>query len=360
MLRMKPMLRSFLALVITITLVCALMLATGDNPIIAMRELVIGAFGSVSNLAATLSNATPLIFTGLAVAVAFRAGVINIGGEGQMAVGAIAAALAGIYIKGLPGFLHKFVALFVSLLFGMLWAFIPGVLMIKFNTNETVTTIMLNYVAMLLCDYLVNYPFRKPGAPLGFTHNVLSTARFSPLMPLTRLNTTFILGVAIAIGLALMYRYRSIGYEWKVLGLNRRFAKYMGFKVDRLRLLALCLSGGLAGLGGAAVVLGIQYRYVQGLSAGYGFDGVLVSLMAANHPVGVILVAILFGALKAGGLQMEAATSIPCELTQVLQSVILLFMAAQIAMRKIVGTTPTLVTDQSSGTDVKGEQVSNV
>lgn len=332
--RTSPLLGPVVVLIAVLAVACGLILANGDDPVVAIRELVLGAFGNMTNVASTLSNATPLIFTGLAVAVAFRAGFVNIGGEGQMAVGGIAAALTGIYVSVAPGLAHKGLVVLVAFLAGMLWALVPGILKTKLDANEVVTTIMLNYVAILFCDYLVNYPFRRPGAPMGFTRNILSSARLDPLVPLTRFNATFVLGVALAIALWAMYRYTSLGYEWRLVGLNSKFARYAGLDVKRLSLLAMCVSGGLAGLGGAAVVMGIQYRYVQGLSAGYGFDGVLVSLMANNHPIGVVLVAILFGALKAGGLQMESVTSIPCELTQVLQSIIILFVAAQLVMSK--------------------------
>ena len=305
-----------------------IILFNGDNPLVAYGALIEGSFSGMSNLAGTLSSATPLLFTGLGVAVAFKAGMANIGAEGQLYMGAIAAALVGVYVP-LPGFLLIPAALLAAFVAGGLYGLIPAVLKIKTNTNEVVTTLMLNYVAILFTSYLVNYPFKAPGAPLGMTEDIQKIARLPLLYSGSRFNIGFILAIIACILVAVMFRYTTAGYEMRMLGQNSIYSKYIGIKVNARMLQGMFLGGGLAGIGGATLVLGIQYRFVQNISPGYGFDGLTIALMAGFNAIGVIPMAILFGALRSGGLAMELATSVPSELSKVIQAVIILFMAAQ-------------------------------
>jgi simple sugar transport system permease protein len=195
-----------------------------------------------------------------------------------------------------------------------------------------VTTTLANYIAILFTTYLVTYPFMKPGAPLGMTYNVEATAFLPRLVQRGRLNVGFLLAAALCVLMWWILYRSSLGYEWRTIGANLRFGRYMGMAVGRQQVLAMGVSGALAGLGGAIEVLGVQHRFIQDISPGWGFDGILVALMAGLDPIGVFVVALLFGLLKSGGLGMEAATNVPSELSQVLQSIIILLVSAQIGV----------------------------
>lgn len=324
---------SLLAFLAALVVGAVLILFNGDNPLVAYGALIEGSFNGMANIAGTLSSATPLIFTGLGVAVAFKGGMANIGAEGQLYMGAMAAALVGVYVP-LPGPLLIAAALLAAFLAGGLYGLIPAVLKIKTNTNEVVTTLMLNYVATLFTSYLVNYPFKADGAPLGMTEDIQKAARLPLLYSGSRFNIGFILAIAACILVAILFRYTTAGYEMRMLGQNSIYSRYIGINVNMRSLQGMFLGGGLAGIGGATLVLGIQYRFVQNISPGYGFDGLTIALMAGFSAIGVIPIAILFGALRSGGLAMELATSVPSELSKVIQAVVILFMAAQTAFAK--------------------------
>ncbi|MDR1193045.1 MAG: ABC transporter permease [Peptococcaceae bacterium] len=322
---------SLCALIASLIIGAIIILINGDNPLVAYGALIEGSFNGMPNLAGTLSSATPLLFTGLGVAVAFKSGMANIGAEGQLYMGAIAAALVGVYLPW-PGISLIPAALLAAFAAGGLYGLIPAALKIKTDTNEVVTTLMLNYVATLLTSYLVNYPFKAPGAPLGMTEDIQKAARLPLLYSGSRFNIGFILAIAACVLVALMFRYTTMGYEMRMLGQNSVYSKYIGIDVSARMLQGMFLGGGLAGVGGATLVLGIQYRFVQNISPGYGFDGLTIALMAGFSAIGVIPMAILFGALRSGGLSMELATSVPSELSKVVQAIIILFMAAQVSL----------------------------
>ena len=207
-----------------------------------------GSFSSVYNIANTLSSATPLLFAGLGVAVAFKAGVANIGAEGQLYMGAIVSAIIGIYCK-LPAVLLLPLALLGSFLAGGLYAAIPAVLKVKANTNEVVTTLMLNYVATLFTSYLANYPLKAKGAPLGMTVEIQNAAKLPLLYQGSRFNYGFLLAILAAILVALLFKYTAAGYEMRMLGQNGAFSKYIGVNVGRRMIQGMFLGGGLAGGG---------------------------------------------------------------------------------------------------------------
>ncbi len=311
--------------------------ASGDSPIVAYGAMFQGAFGGVSKTASTLAKATPLIMTGLSVAVAFNAGVWNIGSEGQLFLGGFAAAWVGFTVKGLPSPIHILLCLAAAVLVGAFWAFIPGLLRVKGNTNEVVTTIMANHVATLFTAYLVNYPFKVPGSARGATVYIEKTAELLRPIPFSR----FSMGFFIAVGLVVLVYYlmtrTTLGYEWKMVGLNPEFSRYGGISPERAMLTAMLVSGALAAAAGAVEVMGVHQRFIDNISPGYGFDGILIALIAGNNPIGVFLVAVLFGALRTGAIGMEQATTIPSELSSVIQSLIILAVAAQVGFNVLLG-----------------------
>jgi simple sugar transport system permease protein len=324
--------RALSAIVLSVLIGSVIIYLQGDNPLIAYGALLEEGLGSPEAIASTLAKATPLILTGLCAAIAFRAAVINIGGEGQLYMGAIATALVGVYVIGLPAWLHVPLALLAGAAAGFIWAAPFQWFRVRFGANELVTTTLANYIAILFTTYLVNYPFMKAGAPLGMTYNVEATAFLPRLVERGRLNVGFLIAAGLCVLMWWVLYRSSLGYEWRMIGANLRFGRYIGIAVGRRQILAMGVAGALAGLGGAIEVLGVQHRFIQDISPGWGFDGILVALMAGLDPIGVLLVALLFGLLKSGGLGMEAATNVPSELSQVLQSIIILLVSAQIGV----------------------------
>jgi simple sugar transport system permease protein len=312
---------SLIAIFLAICIGAVIVLINGDNPIVAYRTMFMKSFGSIESLAATLAVATPLIFTGLSVAYAFRSGMDNIGSEGQLYLGAFAAALVGIYIQGLWPGLHIGLALVAGMIAGGLWAWIFGWLKVKFNVDLVVTTIMGNYLAILFTAYLANYPFKPPKAAIGSTYFVAETSRLHQFFPFSTLNTGFLLALLSALLFTLFFRYTRVGFEWRTIGLNKNFARYIGMKVPLQLLAAMFVSGAFAGLAGGVEVLGVQGRFVQNMSPGYGYDGIMVALLAGNSGPGIVAVAILFGALRIGGIGVEQVTNIPSGNQQILQAI---------------------------------------
>ena len=206
---------------------------------------------------------------------------------------------------------------------------IPALLKVKANTNEVVSTLMLNYVAILFTSYLVNYPLKAPKAPMGMTVEIQEAAKLPLLYEGSRFNIGFIIAIAAAIFISIFFKYTSSGFEMRMQGNNQTFARYIGVNTEKRVLQSMFISGGLSGIGGVILVTGIQYRFVQDISPGYGFDGLTIALMAMFNAYGVIPISVLFGALRSGGLGMELATSVPSELSKVIQAIVILVMAAQ-------------------------------
>lgn len=327
---------SLLSIVLALIIGGCIILINGDNPFVAYGTMFNRSLGTVESLAATLAVATPLMFCGLSAAVAFRTGLDNIGSEGQLYMGAMAGAIAGIYIHGVPAVLHIFLALLAGAIAGGIWAWIFGVLKVKLKVDLVVTTIMANYLAILFTAYLANYTFKPARAALGSTAFVQDSARLAQLFPFSTLNVGFFVAIGSLVLFWLFFRLTKTGFEWKTIGMNQKFARFIGMKVDKQMLLAMFISGAFAGIGGAVEVLGVQGRFIQNMSPGYGYDGMLVTLLAGNTAPGILLVAILFGSLRIGGIGVEQVTSVPSELSAVLQSVIIIIVAGQAGIFKFL------------------------
>jgi len=309
-----------------------LIIAIGQNPIAAYAAMITGAFGDKAALADTLEKATPYIFGGLSFLLTARAGVFNIGIEGQMYIGAFAAAIAGFLLPGLPPFLHVFIALLVAALAGAAYGWIPAVLKIGRNVHEVVSTTMLNYIAYAATAYLTVHVFADPGA-VAQTHRILASAALPPLAPPSKVNAGLIVGIALALALW-VYLYRAPGgFRLRVTGLNRTAAAYAGIDARRVALGAFLASGSMAGLLGAERVLGVYGRYIHSFSPGYGFTSIAVALLAGNNPAAVIPAAILFGALENGGSAMSLMVEVPRELGLILEALIIVFLAGESFLR---------------------------
>jgi simple sugar transport system permease protein len=324
------------AVAIALLVGAIVILISGDDPLVAYRALFRGAFGGVRPLSETLVAATPLIFGGLAFSLAFRAGMFNIGVEGQLVLGGLAAGWIGAQAFGLPKLLHLPLALVAAMLVGGLWGAIPGALKARTGAHEVITTIMLNYLAARISAYAVgtNGPL-KGEAALPATDPAQLSAQLNRLVPGERVNVGLLLGLVCA-GLLWYLLFRTtFGYRVRTVGLSRGAAAYAGISWGRTITLAMMGSGLLAGLGGASEVLGLQGRYYDKFSPGYGFTSIAIGLVGRNHPVGVVLAAVLFGALNSGATAMQSAAGTSKELVQILQALVILSVAAFAAVARL-------------------------
>lgn len=313
----------------------------GDSPLAVYELFFSSAFGSLDGVGYTLFYATPLIFTGLAVSVAFRCGLLNIGAEGQLTVAAFAAAWVGFTLTGLPSPVLVPACILGAMLAGALWAAVPGVLKSRFGAHEVINTIMMNFIAAGLVSYLVQYHYREPGDPILQTYEIAPAAhlarmhRLVPAVPeRVPLSLAFFLALVACAAVYVFLWKTKWGYELRAVGSSPTAAEYAGVNVPRNIVLAMVISGALAGLVAAGEVLGYRHRYYDGFSPGYGFTGIAVALLGRNHPVGVVLAAVLFGALIRSQLFIGIFTEhVSKDLTIVLQAVIILCVACEYPVR---------------------------
>lgn len=318
-----------------------LILIIGDNPIEAYRLLLGSALSWPDGIGYTLFYATPLIFTGLAVLVAFRCGLLNIGAEGQLYVAAFATAWVGITLANVSAWILLPLCFVAAILAGGVWGAIPGVLKARFGSHEVINTIMLNFVAVALVSYFTQYHYKIPGdpimetAPIGAGAHIARLGKFIPGLPeRIPLNLAFILALVCCVLVYLFLWRTKWGYELRSTGANPSAAEYGGISIRKQIIIAMTISGSLAGMVGINEVLGYRYRYYDGFSANYGFTGIAVALLGRNHPVGVLLAALLFGMLIRGGIFVDAFTNnVTKDLVDVLQGIVILFVAAEALLR---------------------------
>jgi ABC-type uncharacterized transport system permease subunit len=302
--------------------------ATGWDPLSVYRLMVREAFGSTAAIESTLAAATPLIFTGLATALAFRGGVFNIGVDGCFILGGLAAAWLGAALTGLPGGLLIPVCVVAGMLAGAIWSAPPAYLRARLGVDEVVTTLMLNFVAVGIASWIVNTALLAEG-----TANSASSP-IAPQAELPSLGGNVTLALVFALVAVTVYgvwsRGSAAGYELRMTGLNPAFAQVSGIPVRRVVANAMLWSGVIAGAGGAAHALGVVHRFVDGFSPGYGFTGIAIALLARNGAVGVVIASILFGALASAGATIQLFSDIPLDIVDVLQGTIMIFAAVQV------------------------------
>ncbi len=324
------------AILISFLIGAVIVLATGHNPLAAYAALVRGAVGSPTAIGLTLLGATPLIFTGLAVAVAFRAGLFNIGGEGQLYIGAITAAWLGVSL-GFLGPIGMVLVLLACVLTGFLWGAIPGFLKARFGAHEVITTIMLNYIGINLAYYFALKPLRTKGLVPG-TDAIDIAARIPFIgLGLGRANYGFLIALlAAVVAYLLLWRTRR-GFQIRAVGLSPGAASYAGMGIGTNVVLALAIGGAFAAVGGGVEVLGVYGKMTVPFVTNLGYNGIGVALLGRNHPIGVVLGALLFGGLYAGAQEMQFATDVPLQLANVLLAVILLLVTATKLVELVLG-----------------------
>ncbi len=337
-----PLLAVLSALIVGALLI---LISEGLDAIIpAYQALFQGAFGSWNSISETLLASTPLMLAGLSVALGFRAGLFNIGVEGQMTIGGLTAVIVGISFEGLPAIVHLPLALLGGVLGGMLWGFIPGALRAKTGAHEVITTIMLNFIAYRTLDYILKQPFvQAEGRFDPISEEVLPSARLPRIltwMPVEgadqfRLNLGFIVALAVAWLVYWLLFKSTVGFEFRAVGANPSAAKYGGMGVVSAVILVMALAGGLGGLAGANETLGVLGRAFPGFTAQIGFDAIALALLGRSHPGGVVLASLLFGALRVGGRTMNTQTDVGVDLIIVIQALIIVFIAAPELVRTI-------------------------
>jgi ABC-type uncharacterized transport system permease subunit len=332
-----------LAVLIALVLSGVTMLATGVGiPTIGLSFLALfqGSFGSIPAISETLTAATPVTLAALGIALAFRAGLFNIGAEGQLVMGGVAAVLTGFLLTGLPFYIHFPLALLAGMIAGGLWAAIAGWLKAATGAHEVITTIMLNFIAFRLTDYMLrNPPLQKPGRTDPISESALPSAQLPQLLdwinPSLRLHFGFIIALAVvALVYWLLFR-TTIGFEFRASGANPDAARYAGIRAGLTIVLVMATAGALAGLAGGTLVLGVLGRASPGFSGDVGFDAIAVALLGRSHPVGVLLAGILFGALQSGGRYMQVAAGVSIDLIGIIQALIIVFIAAPLLVQAI-------------------------
>jgi general nucleoside transport system permease protein len=312
-----------LALVIGLFLGAIPLALMGTDPWDAYQEMARGAFGSVYSLSETLVKASPLLLAGLGVGLAFRLGFWNIGAEGQLYMGAMGGTWVALTYPGLPAPLLQPLMFAMGCLAGASWGLIPAILRTYWRVNEIITTLMLNYIAILWVDFLVYGPWKDPKAfGFPFTPPLPPTARLSS-MPGSRVHLGLLLGLLAAAGLVILLGRTRLGYEIRIIGLSPEAARYAGMDLARVTFLVMALSGGLAALAGVCEVAGVQGQLKHGLSPGYGYTAIIVAWLAHLNPWATIVVSILLGGLLVGSDMLQIAMNLPVAVAYMLQGLIL-------------------------------------
>jgi len=332
---LKKLSNPIIAIIISLLLGVFLIIPTGESPLEVYKMLLVGSLGSRTSLYGTFAAATPLLFTGLAAAISFRAGVFNIGLEGQLYMGAMASSLCGIYFSFLPSFILVPLCLIAALTAGAVWGYIPAILNVKLDVNIFLNCIMLNSVAQLFCNYLSAYPF-KGELPISATKKIGDNAYLPKLAGnMNDLNLGFIIAIIFAIIIYVALFKTRFGYESRAAGISRIFSRYIGVDAAKKTIIIVMISGAIAGLAGAERILGVNHRYIADFSNGVGYTGIAVSLLAMHNPIGCVITAIFFGALESGAIQMEVMTNISRDLVSSIEAIMIIFMAGTYSFSRL-------------------------
>ncbi len=303
------------------------------DPYVAFSTLFQGAFGSVNRISETLVMAIPLILVGLCISVAFRAHLWNLGAEGQLYIGAIISAILGISVTGLHPALLILLCMGSSMLAGALWGIIPAVLKTRFGANEVLVTLMLNYVAILLSDMVIGGPLAHGTMPR--TISIQPSAFLPTIIPHSRLHIGIFIVLIVMVVVYILLFKTVLGYRIRAMGFSMRAAKYAGININWIMVLALSISGAIAGIAGSIQVLGVQHSLIVGLSPGYGFTGIVVALLGGLHPFGIVVSGIIMAGLFVGFQTVQIVTHIPVAAVHIIQgALVLVFLGTGILRLK--------------------------
>jgi general nucleoside transport system permease protein len=308
-----------------------LILLTGHSPLEAYHALFAGAYLDYWGIAATLVKLSPLLLAGLAVALPLRAGLFNIGAEGQIYIGALFATLLALHGPVLPSWLGILACALAGMIGGGLWAAIPAVLKAYRDLNEVIVTLLLNYVAINIVSYAVSGPMMAEGAPYPYSPEIAESLWLPYILPRTDAHIGAVVAVALAVLLFLVMRYTSIGYALQTVGANQEAARYAGMNVRRQIIMAMVVGGALAGLAGTFEVLGLKHRLFHLFSAGYGYDGIVIAFLANAGALGAIVAATFLAGLESGANIMQRAVGVPVTVVEAIEGLVVIFVAAGLA-----------------------------
>ncbi|AFY99270.1 ABC transporter permease [Calothrix sp. PCC 6303] len=329
--QLLPIISPIIAIASALLVGAILILIAGANPITAYTALFQESLFDYYGFGNTLNKMTPLLFSSLGVLVALRAGQFNIGGEGQIYLGALGSALVGLYIKGLPALIHIPLGLLVGCLFGAVWGGIPGYLKAVRGVNEVITTLLLNYIAINLVSYLVQNPLKEVNAPSPYSPLIAKSAQL-PILPGSLAHGGIFLGIIIAVILWIFLQRTPFGYQITAVGFNPIASAYAGISVQRTIILVMTLAGGLAGLAGSCEVMGLKYRLFEEVSPGYGFDAIAIGFLSRGNVLGVVLTSLFFAALRSGANVIQRSAGVPVTVVFAIQGLTMLFIAIALAL----------------------------
>ncbi|HDZ81337.1 MAG TPA: ABC transporter permease [Roseobacter sp.] len=307
--------------------------AAGHNPFTAYGALFHGAFIDYYGLGATLVKMSPILLAGLAVIIPLRAGLFNIGGEGQIYMGALCSTGVALYVTGLPDLAHFALVIVAGCIGGGLWALIPAILKAYRGINEVIVTILMNYVAINLVSYFVSGPMMQEGAPYPYSPEIDDHLFLSWIMPGTDVHTGIIMGLLLSFTFWFILKYSSVGIGWSTVGHNPVAAKYAGINVKRQILISMFVGGAVAGLAGTIEVIGLKYRLFHLFSPGYGYDGIVVAFLAGLNPIFLPFATLFLSGLKAGANVMQRAIGLESTIIEAIQGLVIIFTAASLALK---------------------------
>ncbi|MEL7610278.1 MAG: ABC transporter permease [Bacillota bacterium] len=318
---------SLISVALALLLGAAAILLAGKNPLTAYALLLQGAFGSVYSWSEVLLRTTPILIAGIGLSVSFRSNLTSIGAEGQIIIGGIFTAAAGLLLPTvIPAFLRVVLCVAAGFAGGALYGLIPGFLKARLGTSEIIVTIMLNYVAISLMSFLLDGPMREPGSFYPQSAELSQDLWFPALIPGMRLHIGLLIALLLVAGYYFLMFRLPLGFKIRTVGLNRSAAEYAGIRVERSIIIAMLISGGLAGIAGSGEILGIHHRLFNDFAAGFGYDALAVALLGRLHPLGVLVSALFFAALKVGSGAMQRAAQVPTTIVYVIQGLLILFI----------------------------------
>jgi len=325
------MLRPVWAVMAALLLGAGLIAVSGTNPLEAYRALFTGAFFDYYGIGGTLVKTSPILLAGLAVIIPLRAGLLNIGVEGQIYMGGLFSAMAALLLPDMPGLIHIPICVLAGALGGGLWGLIPGYLKAYHGMNEVIITILLNFIAINIVSYVVGGPMMQEGAPYPYSVEIGEHLWLPWIMPGTDAHVGVIVGVVLAIVIFFLLRYTTVGFALDTIGRNAQAGRYAGIRVRRTIVAAMFVAGAIGGLAGTFEVLGLKYRLYHLFSPGYGFDGIIVAFLAMLNPILAPLSAFFLSGLKAGALVMQRAVGLESTVVEAIQGLVIIFVAASLA-----------------------------
>lgn len=328
-----PAFRTVIAVLMALVFGAGLIVASGKNPYLAYAALFEGAFFDYWGIADTLVRMCPVILAALAFLIPFRAGLFNIGAEGQIYAGALLSTLAALYLEGFSVWLHISICFLAGFVGGALWALIPALLKAYYKVNELIVSLMLNYVAINIVGFFLQGPLAVPDAPYPYSEAIDPKLELAAIMPDTEVHWGVLLAISAAALVYVLMQYSVLGFTYRTIGRSSEAALYAGINVKRQITTAFMLAGGLAGLAGVIEVLGVKFRLFHAFAAGVGFEGIVVAFLAQGHALLVVVAGYFFAGLQSGAGTMQRVVGVDAYVIEALQGVIILFVTISLSLR---------------------------